>query len=239
MFTFGTNSLTEHEWVASTTPNLLLAYLRPWRRYRRQLGLYVCAWYRQCWKLLNDPCRDLISQSEQYAYGIVSTRELAAAKREVTKRAKKEWDETGRDGLAEVGPRLLKQLRLDHLPGWEGMPPLQTWFVGTEEQRRANEKASSELRYLQVVLLRDVFGNPFRPVRVDFSRITDSVRGLARAAYDDRRLPEGVLSLDRLVTLADAVEAIRCADVDLIGHLRSPGPHVCGCWAVDLLVRDE
>jgi hypothetical protein len=27
-----------------------------------------------------------------------------------------------------------------------------------------------------------------------------------------------------------------CTDADLLDHLRSPGPHVRGCWAVDLVL---
>jgi hypothetical protein len=36
--------------------------------------------------------------------------------------------------------------------------------------------------------------------------------------------------------LADALEEAGCGDADLLGHLRSPGPHVRGCLAVDLLL---
>jgi hypothetical protein len=36
--------------------------------------------------------------------------------------------------------------------------------------------------------------------------------------------------------LADALEDAGCTDAELLGHLRSPGPHVRGCWAVDLVL---
>jgi hypothetical protein len=36
--------------------------------------------------------------------------------------------------------------------------------------------------------------------------------------------------------LADALEEVGCTDAGLLGHLRGPGPHVRGCWAVDLLL---
>jgi pSer/pThr/pTyr-binding forkhead associated (FHA) protein len=39
-----------------------------------------------------------------------------------------------------------------------------------------------------------------------------------------------------LPVLADALEEAGCADADLLAHLRGPGPHVRGCWAVDLLL---
>src|SRR5262249_8200240 len=38
----------------------------------------------------------------------------------------------------------------------------------------------------------------------------------------------------RLAILADALEEAGCTDADVLGHLRGPGPHVRGCWTVDL-----
>jgi hypothetical protein len=39
--------------------------------------------------------------------------------------------------------------------------------------------------------------------------------------------------------LADALEDAGCSDAGLLGHLRSPGPHVRGCWALDLVLGKE
>ena len=52
---------------------------------------------------------------------------------------------------------------------------------------------------------------------------------LAQAVCDER-------AFERLPLLADALEDAGCADADLLGHLRSPGPHVLGCWAPDVLL---
>jgi hypothetical protein len=88
--------------------------------------------------------------------------------------------------------------------------------------------------------MRDIFGNPFRPApAVDPAWLAwrgGVVRELARAAYENRRLPEGTLDPARLSLLADALEDARCTDAELLGHLRGPGPHVRGCWAVDLVL---
>ena len=85
-------------------------------------------------------------------------------------------------------------------------------------------------------MVRDVFGNPFRPrTPADPSWLAWNggvVRELARAAYSDRCFTDMAL-------LADALEDAGCADADLLGHLRGPGPHVRGCWAVDLLLGKE
>jgi hypothetical protein len=82
-------------------------------------------------------------------------------------------------------------------------------------------------------LLRDVFGNPFRPVAFDPALRTPLVVSLATAAYEERLMPSGELALDRLAVLADALEEVGAAE-EVVAHLRSDGPHVRGCWAVDL-----
>jgi hypothetical protein len=65
------------------------------------------------------------------------------------------------------------------------------------------------------------------------------MRRIAEEAYEDRRLPEGTLDPARLSLLADALEDAGCTHAELLGHLRSPGPHVRGCWAVDLVLGKE
>jgi hypothetical protein len=87
------------------------------------------------------------------------------------------------------------------------------------------------------VYLRDIFGNPFRPVAISPAVLAWNdalVVRLAQAAYEERHLPEGTLDNSRLLILADALEEAGCTDTDILVHLRSPGPHVRGCWAVDL-----
>jgi hypothetical protein len=60
---------------------------------------------------------------------------------------------------------------------------------------------------------------------------------LAGAIYEVRRLPEGTLDNAQLAILADALLDAGCDNEALIQHCRSEGPHVRGCWAVDLLLR--
>ncbi len=39
--------------------------------------------------------------------------------------------------------------------------------------------------------------------------------------------------------LADALEDAGCADADILAHCRGHGPHVRGCWVVDLVLGKE
>ncbi len=90
-------------------------------------------------------------------------------------------------------------------------------------------KAYMAEREAQSYLLRDVFGNPFRPVMLRSSWLTSTVKDLSAAIYGDR-------AFDRLPLLADALEDADCTNADILAHCRGPGPHVRGCWVVDLLL---
>jgi len=91
-------------------------------------------------------------------------------------------------------------------------------------------------------LVREVFGNPFRPAKVDPSWLTwngGTVVKLAEAIYQERELPSGQFDLTRLAVLADALEDAGCTDRAILDHCRQPGEHVRGCWVVDLLLGKE
>jgi hypothetical protein len=39
--------------------------------------------------------------------------------------------------------------------------------------------------------------------------------------------------------LADALQDAGCEDESILAHCRGPGPHVRGCWVVDLVLGRE
>ena len=97
------------------------------------------------------------------------------------------------------------------------------------------DHAESENRDLahpmMIRLLREAFGNPFRPRRQDPAWLAwndGAIRKMAQTIYDDR-------AFDRLPLLADALEDAGCTDADILSHCRTPGDHVRGCWVVDLV----
>ncbi len=57
---------------------------------------------------------------------------------------------------------------------------------------------------------------------------------LAQAAYNDREMLHGFLK--GVPLLADALEDAGCTEPSILQHLRGAGPHVRGCWAVDLVL---
>jgi hypothetical protein len=87
---------------------------------------------------------------------------------------------------------------------------------------RAAEKA------VQADLLREIV-NPFVVPLADAVLAWNggAVPHIAAAVYRDQ-------AFERLPVLADALEDAGCADAALLAHLRGPGPHLRGCWALDL-----
>jgi hypothetical protein len=86
---------------------------------------------------------------------------------------------------------------------------------------------------IQCALLRDILGTPtFSPVPIDplWRAWNDraTVR-LAEETYETR-------AFDQLPLLADALEDVGCSDAGLLAHLRGPGPHARGCWALDAVL---
>ena len=79
------------------------------------------------------------------------------------------------------------------------------------------------------VLVRDIFGNPFRPVTVLPGWRTSTVLELAQQMYDSR-------DFSAMLILADALEDAGCADEAILAHCRGPGPHVRGCFCVDAIL---
>jgi hypothetical protein len=94
--------------------------------------------------------------------------------------------------------------------------------AGSLEQQRTE-------RSFQVALARCIVGNPFLPISIEASLLTDRVMKLAGAIYDER-------AFDRLPILADLLEENGCREALLLEHLRGPGPHCRGCWALDAVL---
>jgi hypothetical protein len=187
---------------------MMLKFLRG-KASDRKLRLFACACYRRVWHLLTDEAsQHAVEVAECFADGQTSTQELRAARPE-------------RGG------------------------PFNSGFCLT--RRRAWDAASGAacLEYSTggsaAPLSRDLFGNPFRPLPPPPPSLliwkAGAMVNLARAAYEERLLPEGLLDPAGLAVLADALEEAGCTNADLLSHLRGPGPHVRGCWALDLILE--
>jgi hypothetical protein len=90
-------------------------------------------------------------------------------------------------------------------------------------------------RVKQAAVLRDIVGNPFHPIALATAWKQwqgGLVVALAQSIYEER-------AFDHLPILADALEEAGCDNPEILGHLRGPGPHTRGCWAVDIILGRE
>jgi hypothetical protein len=81
-------------------------------------------------------------------------------------------------------------------------------------------------------LCREVFGNLFESVNFDPAWHADTAVSLAQQMYDAR-------DFSAMPILADALQDAGCDNEGILSHCRSSGPHVRGCWVVDLVLGKE
>jgi hypothetical protein len=108
------------------------------------------------------------------------------------------------------------------------------WREAITAARAVGRQAGTPIEPRVSGLVREVVGNPFRtpPPGPGPYQAGGVIGQLARAVYE-----EG--AFERLPVLADALEEVGCTDAQLLGHLRGPGPHARGCWALDFLLGKE
>jgi hypothetical protein len=112
---------------------------------------------------------------------------------------------------------------------------LEVWADESAESSAPLGWTDLDTAGLMAAVIRDILGNPFRPVSLNGSWLIwndGSVPKMAQAIYDHRRFAD-------LPILADALEDAGCADADILTHCRSGGEHVRGCWVVDLLLGKQ
>jgi hypothetical protein len=248
--------MTEQEWLNGTDPRPMLEFLRG-QASERKLRLLCSACCRRLWHLLESSnLRQAVDALERFADGEIdetSFRAFAAT----THPLRAYYDELlsgqARDekwlpayginrvvngALVTRGQRPFATLR----PGIEDVGKALDFFA------RATSAAGNDWRCepsaaecaAQAGLIRELFCDPFwatpiiDPVWLAWNDGT--VKYLAEATYEHRSLPDGTLDRNRLAVLGDALEEAGCTDASLLAHLRSPGPHVRGCFALDAVL---
>jgi len=235
--------MTEAEWLACADPEWMLRRVEG-KLSERKLRLFAAACCRRIRHLMDDPRSEAaIEVAERLADGLASPSEqeaVRAAAQAVCRdfactrdyytpavhaaRSAYHVVSSSRfsvrmcaSAAVEAVTYTGKQLRMDDPPGRSNFPPTA-------------EPAA------QCALLRDLSGRLRRP----HARLAEvapewgggAARKVAEGIYLDR-------AWDDLPVLADALEEGGCAEEDLLRHLRAPGPHVRGCWVVDLVLGKE
>jgi hypothetical protein len=252
--------MTESDWNRCTDPQKMLDFLRG-NASERKLRLLACACCRRISYLLPDHEHGkAIKVNERYADGLATRKEMTSARQA----AEDAFYERGgfEAGPADARSKAMAAwvvwaaVRQGRPPGRLRVSPSQAeLWVGAAVRGAVRVavkpgpsgvwepewKVQWDGKYTcQCNLLRDIFGPlPFHEFHADPAWLAwnnGTVKKLAEAAYEHRSLPEGTLEQARLAVLADALEEAGCTDADILGHLRGPGPHVRGCFAVDILL---
>ncbi len=211
-----TDSDAGRRWRTCNNPAELLGFYGPARVCPRLARLIACGYVRHLyWPLLADErSRRAVELAERHADG--------------------EADDTGREAAWEAA--------------WAAVPAAghgvrsaaQTpaaraarAAARVAERRPGLAVAGPEDRQaLLCDIYRDVLGEPFRRPRVAWRWQTwngGAVVRVAAAVYEEHRFGE-------LPVLADALQEAGCADPEVLGHCRTPGVHVRGCWLLDALL---
>jgi len=218
--------MTEAEWQACNDPQPMLACFwyrlvqadsvgshevpPPFTASDRKLRLFAVACCRSVWPLVIDSRnRNAVEVAERFADGEATKQEMRVVHTDLV--GVPGGNSTIAWSLAEVGLTLQTTLRW-WLPRPEAPPPA-----------------------VAAALLREIFGNPFRPVMFgqDWAWANGAVvRNIATIAYQTNEWSS-------LPVLADALEDAGCTNRDILDHCRQPGVHVRGCWVVDLILGKE
>jgi hypothetical protein len=232
----GDGTMTEKEWLESTDPQAMLAFLRG-KASDRKLRLLACACCRRIWLQLGEATPEAVKMSERVADGEASKNEMRSALSRLgamggisaawaancAKHAvlKDEADIAAAQAVRDA-------LFFAYHQVYEETFSLSTY---TGDEKKAAEAERVERKKL-IPLIREAFGNPFRPITLDSTWLGPKALTLAQQIYHDR-------AFDRLPALADTLQQAGCDDAEILAHLRGPGPHVLGCWALDLILGKD
>ena len=222
--------MTEAEWLVATRPAPMLEFLRE-KADDRKLRLFAVACCRRVESMLLElQSRAALECAEEFAEGQVTQGERRATYQAIERYA---------DGFAPYEAVMAALHRRAFFAangaavsaadaiGTLATPPLTVEEVGGVTRTRRDEFIQ------QAWLLRDIFGNPFRPVSFSPEWRTSTAIAIARGMYDSREF-------SAMPILADALQDAGCDNPDILSHCRDPNQvHVRGCWVVDLALGKE
>jgi len=199
--------MTEDEWLKCEHASTLTQFLDQWRmpenraKRIRKLRLIRCAAYRLIWdQLPDDVLREAVVTAEKFADG--------ACSRAMAERVRSDVNHTSH------------WLKSEHVEGCYRL-------LNPTAHRRASDYLPYGLQNNLCDSIRDIFGNPFRPVTFDAEWRTSTAIALAKHIYESR-------DFSAMPILADALQDAGCDNDDVLNHCRDPQQvHVRGCWVVD------
>jgi hypothetical protein len=246
--------MTESEWAACSRLLPMELELRskggPRKWSTRKARLFSVACCRRVWRLLDSPAdRRAVEVAEEVAEKKKRLTDLRVSHEAASTidlgpdpspsvpglgwgcTSSPEWDFCYGLWVSPEGRRVCRVARWASTPTPWGCPEATANDARVLLSFRAGLDAAKAEGMAQCALLRAIVGPPVRPAiqRAWLGSNGGAVKGLAEAIYEER-------AFDRLPILADALEDAGCSDQAILGHLRSPGPHLRGDWALDLIL---
>jgi hypothetical protein len=212
--------MTEQEWQKSADPNSMLAFLNG-KVSNRKMRLFAIACCRRIWNDFGS-YEQVIAVGEAFADGSIPQERM-----ERTAGLYQSPPDAGSPDCASLailgvlGP-LTSAVELTNILA-------QIKHVIKTDPHKLEAWYWPLIGKAHAALVREIFGYPCRAWTVDPRWLTSTVVALAQAIYDDR-------AFERMPILADALEDAGCINTEILAHCRGPGPHVRGCWVVDLLL---
>lgn len=216
--------MTETEWLACEDPLREPLSFLDGTTSDRKLRLFSCGCCRRLWDTLTDSERAVVEAAERIIDGARTAPDIALVDHATT-----HWNSPNypfRYSWRSVGC-------IFH--GVRGRTPaqMQWWISGLAGYSGTKTPATRQEARAQMILLRDVVGNPFRPVAFSPEWRSETAVILAQQMYELREF-------SAMPILADALQDAGCDNEELLNHCRdTTQPHIRGCWVVDLVLEKQ
>jgi hypothetical protein len=214
--------MTEAEWLACDDPLRILEFLRG-KVSDRKLRLLACANCRLLWKWMADQrSQQAVVVAERLSDGLASEEERSNAFAASFEAATLDEYEDPEDETIYLRSMTAAYA---HNAVWD-----EAFVAAHANSPSVSPELTGLSDTLPLHLLRDIFGNQFRPATLNPAWLTSDVRALAEGIYAGR-------AFDRMPILADALQDAGCDNPDILSHCRDTAlTHVRGCWVVDLVL---
>jgi hypothetical protein len=206
---------SEEEWLSCDEPPKLMAALLDESRSPtdRKIRLYACAAAKLYLSTHPaDSCdHDARAVAERFAEGSATADELQRAGEEAETRYRWRTD--------DLNLKVVRHAAYLRTSGDSDSVRYATSYMSFDNKTNSR-------------FFRCIFGNPYHPVIFSPEWRTDTAISLARQMYETREF-------SAMPILADALQDAGCDNDDILDHCRDPGPHVRGCWVIDLVLEKK
>lgn len=235
--------MTERQWLAcgasgvveverNTEPHPMLVHLQG-KASQRKLRLFACACCRRIEHIMKG-WDYLIELAERYADGEATPEELADERLDSAPD-----DENYQDGEPywyndrdEIDAANYAAHELTNTDAEDSALTVSATTCDAATAASSDPDHFGKELAAHAELIRDIFGNPFRKVKFSKRWRTSTTVALARQMYESR-------DFSAMPILADALQDAGCDSDDILNHCRGSGPHIRGCWVVDLVLGKE